>query len=91
MNTRYAKMLLRVHRPAIQVSEQRQHRDLVVLLTGELHRRDTGELSVSHDALVGPYLDHLPTDGSDELDDGTALLDEEPSGGDSGWGNDGWS
>jgi hypothetical protein len=84
MTGRDAKMLLRGHWHAIRISEQRQHRDLVVLLAGELYLRDTGKLPASEDALVGPYLDHLPADGSDERDDGTALLVEEPAGDDSG-------
>jgi hypothetical protein len=71
--TRDAKLLLSQWPwPAIRISERRQHRALVVLLAEELYRRDRGPLPSSEAALVGPYLDHLPDDGSEEVDDGTA-------------------
>ena len=53
------------------MTERREYRALVVLLAGELYRRDHGMAPASDEALVGPYLDHLPSDGSEELDDGT--------------------
>jgi hypothetical protein len=56
--------------PSIRGSEQRQYRDLVVLLASELYERERGSTPPSDEALVGPYLDQLPSDGSDELDDG---------------------
>jgi hypothetical protein len=34
------------------------------------HERERGKPPPADEALVGPYLDHLPDDGSDELDDG---------------------
>jgi hypothetical protein len=65
--------------PAIRISERRQHRALVVLLAEELYRRERGSPPPTEAALVGPYLDHLPDDGWDEVGDGTA-----PTIGDSG-------
>jgi len=73
MTARDAKLLL--HHwpwPALRTSGLRQHHDLVVLLAEELYHRERGKLPPSEAALVGPYLDHLPSDGSDEVDDGTA-------------------
>jgi hypothetical protein len=66
-----ARLLLR-HWPRMHYTERRDHRALVVVLAGELYRRDRGRPPPSDRALVGPYLDHLPGDGSDELKDGTA-------------------
>ncbi len=57
--------------PALRTTERRAHRALVVALAGELYQRERGKPRESDEALVGPYLDHLPSDGSDELDDGT--------------------
>jgi hypothetical protein len=65
-------MLLQWPWPSIRISEQREYRALVVLLAEELYRRERGSLPPSEEALVGPYLDRLPNDGSDELDDLTA-------------------
>ena len=61
-------------------TERREHRALVVLLAGELYQRDRGTPAPSEQALVGPYLDHLPGDGSDELADGEAptVRDDKP-------------
>ena len=73
MRTRDAKQLLSFWRwPAIRMTERREHRALVVLLAGELYQRDHGKPPASDDALVGLYLDHLPSEGSEELDDGSA-------------------
>jgi hypothetical protein len=58
--------------PSIRISERREYRAMVVLLAEELYRRERGVPPPSEEALVGSYLDHLPDDGSDELDDGTA-------------------
>jgi hypothetical protein len=58
--------------------ERREHRLLVVLLAGELYRREHGQRPASEEALVGTYLERLPEDGSDDLDDGTALTVEDP-------------
>jgi hypothetical protein len=73
ISTRDAKLLLRLwYWPSIRFSERREHRALVVLLASELYQRDHGKAPASDEALVGRYLDHLPDDGSDELDDGKA-------------------
>ncbi len=58
--------------PGIRVSEKRHHADLVILLAEELYRREHGAAPPSESALIGPYLDHLPDDGSSELDGGSA-------------------
>ena len=58
--------------PGVRTAERREHRKLVVLLASELHKREHSAPPASDEALVGPYLDHLPADGTDELDDGTA-------------------
>jgi hypothetical protein len=46
--------------------ERADHRALLVLLGSELYRRDHGADPPSPRALVGPYLQDLPDDGSDE-------------------------
>jgi len=80
VTSRDAKLLLfQWPWPSIRNSEQRQHRALVVLLAEELYHRERGSLPASEEALLGTYLDHLPDDGSDELDDGTAQRVEESS------------
>ncbi len=56
--------------PSIRGSEQRQYRDLIVLLASELFERERGSPPSSDEALVGLYLDQLPSDGSEGLDDG---------------------
>jgi hypothetical protein len=58
--------------PSIRISERRSYRSIVILLAEERYRRERGTPPPSEEALVGPYLDHLPGDGLDELDDGTA-------------------
>jgi hypothetical protein len=58
--------------PSIRSTERREYRALVVTLARELFEREHGKPPATDQALVGPYLDHLPGDGSDELDDGTA-------------------
>jgi hypothetical protein len=68
-----AKLLLRSWNwPPVRTTEQRDYRALVVTLAGELFERERGSPPLSDQALVGPYLDHLPSDGSEELDDGSA-------------------
>ena len=70
--TRDAKVLLfQWPWPMIRSSELREHGALVVALAEELYRRDHGSFPPSEAALVGTYLDHLPDDGSNDLDDGT--------------------
>ncbi len=72
LTTHDAKMLLHQRAwPGIRVSEKRHHADLVILLAEELYRRDHGAPPASASELVGPYVDHLPDDGSSELDDGS--------------------
>jgi hypothetical protein len=56
---------------SVRISEKRMHANLVTLLAGELYYSDYGTLPPSDDALVGPYLDRLPDDGSDEIADGS--------------------
>ncbi len=58
--------------PAIRSTERRDHHALVILLAEELYYRERGSLPPSEDALLGRYLDHLPDDGSSDVDDGTA-------------------
>jgi hypothetical protein len=73
ISTRDAKVLLfQWPWPAIRLAELRKHREIVISLAEELYRREHGSLPLSEAALVGTYLDHLPDDGSSELDDGTA-------------------
>ena len=48
--------------------ERANHRALVVLLAGELYRRDHGANPPSDDALIGPYLKELPDDGPGEAE-----------------------
>ncbi len=62
--------------PALRTTERRAHRALVVALAGELYQREHGKPRASDEDLVGPYLDHLPSDGSDELDDGSTATIE---------------
>jgi hypothetical protein len=65
--------------PSIRSAEQREYRALVVALAEELYRREHGSLPPNEEALVGPYLDHLPDDGSNDLDDGTTQTIRESS------------
>ena len=55
----------------LAIAEKRAHAALVVTLADALYRRDHGQPPPSDRALVGPYLDHLPDDGSDELPAGS--------------------
>jgi hypothetical protein len=57
---------------SIRTSEKRAHAGLVMLLAEELYRRDHGRKPPNDEALVGPYLEHLPDDGTDDLADGAA-------------------
>ena len=77
LGTRDARLLLASWLwPSIRLTDRREHRALVVMLAGELFKRDRGQPPPSEEALVGTYLDHLPSDGSEELDDGSAPLIE---------------
>jgi hypothetical protein len=82
LSTRDAKLLLDFWPwPAIRTTERREYRALVVTLADELYKRDHGKPPASEADLVGSYLDHLPSDGSEELDDGRAqtVSDEKPA------------
>jgi hypothetical protein len=73
VRTRDAKLLLSGWLwTTIRSTERREYRELVVLLASALYARDQGRPPASDESLVGRYLDHLPDDGSDELDDGKA-------------------
>ncbi len=81
VGTKDAKVLLHFWPwPAIRTTERREHRALVVTLADELYKREHGKPPASEEALVGTYLDRLPSDGSEELDDGSAetVSDEKP-------------
>jgi len=72
VSTRDAKLLLYSWAwPGVRAVERREHHALVVTLAGELYQREHGKPPPSDEALVGPYLDHLPSDGSDEQDNGS--------------------
>jgi hypothetical protein len=64
-------LLLQWQWPSIRIGEKREHAKLVLLLAEQLYRREHGNPPRSDQELVGPYLDHLPDDGSDELPDGS--------------------
>src|SRR5262249_480385 len=55
--------------PNVRRREQRSHRELLVLLAGEIYRRERGARPPSDEALVGTYLKSLPDDGSADLAD----------------------
>ena len=55
--------------PNVRRREQRSYRELLVLLAGEIYRRERGALPPSDEALVGTYLKSLPDDGSADLAD----------------------
>ena len=57
--------------PTVRRTEQRSYRELLVLLAGEIYRRERGALPPSDEALVGTYLKSLPDDGSADLADET--------------------
>jgi hypothetical protein len=66
-----ARLLLsHLYWPAIRTTERREHHELVLLLAREIYKREHGAPPASDQALIGPYLDHLPDDGSGEIDDG---------------------
>ena len=57
------EILGRLDTRALRIRERANHRALVVLLAGQLYRRDHGTDPPSEQALVGPYLKELPDDG----------------------------
>ena len=56
--------------PSIRGVERREYRNLVVLLASELFERERGSPPPSEESLVGDYLGELPSDDSEEIDDG---------------------
>jgi hypothetical protein len=83
VGTRDAKILLSRFWPwpAIRTTERREHRALVLILADELYKRDHGKPPTSEADLIGSYLDRLPSDGSEEVADGSAEIvsDEKPA------------
>jgi len=72
VTTNDAKLALRygfLAWPTVRRAEQRSYRELLVLLAGEIYRRERGALPPSDEALVGTYLKSLPDDGSADLAD----------------------
>jgi hypothetical protein len=57
--------------PTVRGTEQRIYRDLLVLLAGEIYRREHGAAPPSDEALVGTYLKSLPDDVPADLADET--------------------
>jgi hypothetical protein len=57
-----------------RAAEQQSYRNIVVQLAEQLHLRERGTMPPSLDALVGPYLQSIPLDGTSEIDDGTAPI-----------------
>jgi hypothetical protein len=55
--------------PTVRRVEQRIYREQLVVLAGEIYRRERGALPPSDEALVGTYLKSLPDDGSADLAD----------------------
>ena len=73
----------------LRMRERANHRALVVLLAGELYRRDHGADPPSDEALVGPYLKELPDDGPGEAErQATPDAGETPSARDRPGGSD---
>ena len=60
--------------PSVRQSERSGHRELLVLLAGELYRRERGSAAPSEQALVDRYLKSLPDDGSAEFNDRSAAI-----------------
>jgi len=72
VTTNDAKLALRsgfLAWPNVRRAEQRGYREVLVLLAGEIYRRERGALPPSDEALVGTYLKSLPDDGSADLAD----------------------
>jgi hypothetical protein len=55
--------------PTVRRAEQRIYRGLLVVLAGEIYRRERGAPPPSDEALVGTYLKSLPDDVSGDLAD----------------------
>jgi hypothetical protein len=53
--------------PDVRRREQRSYRALLVLLAGEIYRRERGAPPASEETLVGTYLKRLPDDGSSDV------------------------
>jgi hypothetical protein len=72
VTTNDAKLALRygfLAWPAVRRTEQRSYREVLVLLAGEIYRRERGAPPPNDEALVGTYLESLPDDGSSDLAD----------------------
>jgi hypothetical protein len=52
-----------------RLRDRRDYHDLVLMLAGEIYRRERGALPPSEEALVGTYLKSLPDNGSADLYD----------------------
>jgi hypothetical protein len=63
---------------SIRTTERREYRELVVLIASTLYERDQGQPPATDEALIGRYLEQLPDDGTNELDDGTASTVRDP-------------
>jgi hypothetical protein len=73
--TNDAKLALRyVNWPAVRQAEDRDYRELLVILGSELYRRDRGAPPPSEAALVGTYLESLP-----DVDSGTSDVEMTPT------------
>lgn len=55
--------------PNVRRMEQRHYRELLIVLAGEIYRRERGASPPSDEALVGTYLKSLPDDGSADVAD----------------------
>jgi hypothetical protein len=62
--------------PSVRQRERAAYRELLVLLAGELFRREREAPPPTEDTLVGTYLQSLRDDGSAELADGTTPIVE---------------
>ena len=58
--------------------DRKSHHDLVLMLAGEIYRREHGNPAPSDRALVGTYLKSLPDDGSPEIGDDTTPTVADP-------------
>ena len=63
---------------SIRTTERREYRELVVLIASALYERDEAQPPATDEALIGRYLEQLPDDGSNELDDGNAPTVRDP-------------
>ena len=52
-----------------RLRDRREYHDLVLMIAGEIYRREHGTLPPSDEALLGTYLKSLPDNGSIEQGD----------------------